>query len=300
MIISIKEDTKSIKLLPNVIQLYDPEDKAVVLVSKDVYDQCLLLSAKFNGDAKPVKEACKSATTNALVNVPGAQEFTSLLQSPIPKPLDILLPALYLFPDIPGMSFEGMARKDFYLLMNQLTLMIDFYAFCTTPEQFRKQFSMPYHLLANLDAVEAELLERVTFKEPVYFNQPAQPAQPQISMQAQTVPQIGYSTEPVQTSTPVVESTPEVKESEPDAEGTSMVEIDWDSILDDIKKSQGNKDKEEDDITEEESVTVSTSRPEPTPAEEQIAKEKFGIKDATQEDIKETATVLNKFCGGVF
>lgn len=289
----------------NIILLDDEESGGVLYVSKQTYDQALILSSRLDGDYKRVIQILNGKATQAYITVPGLPAAIDKMAASMPEPINILAPFLMYCWNNKSINWtDSNLRVMCYGILHQYSQMIDFNAMTLVPTEVRANISFPSTLLLQYETSWNELCSTLEDKVVFIPNMKA-PEQQQTSQ---------TESKPTTTATPTVTAAPKQEKvetkpepvapaPEPKKEEPAKVEENTDSddpyadldpgfaeLLrkrDAMMKATDDKLKKKQDKKKDEKKEASAPTPAPAPAAAPLT--------TKPNDAKEASAVLDEF-----
>lgn len=208
--------------MKNVMLLDDVKSGGVVYVSKNTYDQAILLSGRLDGDPRRVLDILRSPKTEAYRATLGLKGLVENMISSMPKPINMLAPFLIFCVQNVGMEWDADNRELAYGILHQYSQMVDFNGMTLVPVEVRNNLVITTTILMNYQASWDDICSSLKDNVVLGSVQPViqQVVQPQYVVPAQA-PVVTSTASP--TLTPVTEamSTPApapAQQSEPVSE----------------------------------------------------------------------------------
>lgn len=192
------------------IMLLDDKEGGLVYVSKDTYDQALMLAARYDGNPARVPTVIQTPKTMSWINNPDLKNMINRMEEIMPEPINMLAPFLIYTVNTTGLKYDKENAEMAYGILHQYSQLINFNAITTVPAQVRNDLSFPATILlsykASWDALCATLADYVVAMpvaqvSPVQVEQPKLAVPPAITSRpatpvAEAIPNIGSTEEP--------------------------------------------------------------------------------------------------------
>ena len=148
--------------MKNIMLLDDEETGGVVYVSKDTYDQCVMLLSRFDGDVDRVLKTINCKKTEAYIVNQGLKQLMENACKTFPKPLNMIAPFLIFCTQNLTMDWSNLDREAAYGILHQYSLVIDFNATTLVPAEVRNNITLPTTLLLSYKSMWEELCSSLT------------------------------------------------------------------------------------------------------------------------------------------
>lgn len=183
--------------MKNIILLDDSKSEGVIYVSKNTYDQALILYNRFDGNVSRIQSSLISNATSGWSDVPGLADVITDMSESMPMPLNALAPFLMYCSKNYDITWNVENREQTYGVLHQYSQLIDFNAVTLVPTEIRNQVTFPTAILKQYEASWDDICS--TLKEKV------------VQVPTQVVQQVVSAPTPV----PVVQQAPVVAEAKP-------------------------------------------------------------------------------------
>ncbi len=133
--------------MKNVILLEDKSGN-IIYVSKNTYDQALLMTGRLDGNPQRVYDMVKPAGFNPIQELIKDKVVHEAMNT-MPAPLNMLAPFLALAFGNPGIEWDVNNREMMYGVLHQYSMMIDFNATILVPAEVRANVVIPTSILMD-------------------------------------------------------------------------------------------------------------------------------------------------------
>lgn len=277
--------------MKNIMLLDDVTSGGVVYVSKNTYDQALLLSSRFDGNVDRVLATLKNYKTEVYIAIPGLKGLIDTMIKTMPEPLNMLAPFLVFAAQNQGISWDDSNIEMGYGILHQYSQLVDFNAVTLVPAEVRSNIVIPTGILTRYEDSWNDLcisLEEkvVKVEQPVQVIQPVQMAQPvqQVIQPVPTPEPVVQQTQPApvqSVSTPAPSTESKLSDAGGESDFIARLRAKRQASEEALKKEQKEKAK-----NNERSVS-SASKPEST------VKEKALMEDKAAKEKEEINAILD-------
>lgn len=207
--------------MKNIMLLDDVASGGVVYVNKATYDQALLLSDRFDGNANRLINAIVCKKNEIYITIQGLAKLIENMSKTMPEPINMLAPFLIFCAHNEGITWDPEDREFAYGVLHQYSQLIDFNAITLVPSEVRANITFPTALLNQYKTSWEDLcssLEDKVMLKPQVVQTPT-PAPVYQPAPASTTPAPApVAATPVPTPAPVPAPAPEPVKEEPERE----------------------------------------------------------------------------------
>lgn len=157
--------------MKNVILLEDKSGN-IIYVSKNTYDQALLMMGRLDGNPQRVYDMVKPAGFNPIQELIKDKVVHEAMNT-MPAPLNMIAPFLALAFNNPGIDWDVNNREMMYGVLHQYSMMIDFNATILVPAEVRANVVIPTSILMDYKTSWETLCSTLEDHTIVSYAQPA-------------------------------------------------------------------------------------------------------------------------------
>ena len=129
--------------MKNIMLIDDPTTGGCVYLSKQTYDQAIILHNRLDGDPKRVLNMLLGPKFMNYGSIPGMTKALNFAMENMPEPINCLAPFLLYCIDNKGIDWENITIETVYGILHMFSQLVDFNAITLVPVEVRANMSLP-------------------------------------------------------------------------------------------------------------------------------------------------------------
>lgn len=143
--------------MKNIMLIDDPTTGGCVYLSKQTYDQAIILHNRLDGDPKRVLSLLMGPKFMNYGSVPGMTKALNFAMENMPEPINCLAPFLLYCIDNKGIDWENLTIETVYGILHMFSQLVDFNAITLVPVEVRANMSLPTAIVLQYEAAWDDL-----------------------------------------------------------------------------------------------------------------------------------------------
>lgn len=138
--------------MKNIMLIDDPSTNGCLYLSKQTYDQAIILSSRLDNNPERVLSMLIGTKFLNYGSVPGLSNAIKEAMAKMPSPINCLAPFLLYCMDNQGLDWENMDITVMYGILHQFSQLVDFNAITLVPAEVRANITLPTAIIMQYEA----------------------------------------------------------------------------------------------------------------------------------------------------